>query len=222
MAKVIHSTASWVGCHRLYFNQPISNMSDHCGTFEAARLLGLSVGTVQTLVEQGELSAWKTPGGHRRIYLESIERYQQSHGKNKSLPPPASGVDDLTVMVVEDDETTLAVFRAAFENWQLPVDFVFMSSGVKALLEISHVRPQLLITDLMMPGVDGFDLVATLDRDATYAGLMIVAITSLSAEDIANRGGLPSRVQVLSKPVNLSWLHGFVAALVAHRRLALT
>jgi excisionase family DNA binding protein len=200
----------------------MSTMSDHCGTFEAARLLGLSVGTVQTLVEQGELSAWKTPGGHRRIYFESIERYQQRHGKNKAVQAPAPDGGDLIVMVVEDDETTLAVLRAATEKWRLPVAFVFVSSGVKALLDIGQIRPHLLITDLMMPGVDGFDLVATLDRDATYAALMIVAITSLSAEDIENRGGLPPRVQVLPKPVNLSWLHGFVAALVAQRRLALT
>lgn len=211
-----------LGCHRLHFNQPISNMSDHCGTFEAARLLGLSVGTVQTLVEQGELSAWKTPGGHRRIYFESIERYQLRHGKNKVVQPPASGGEALTVMVVEDDEAMLAVLRAAFEKWQLPAEFVFISSGVKALLDISHIRPQLLITDLMMPGVDGFDLVATLDRDAAYAALMIVVITALKAEDIEKRGGLPSRVQVLSKPVNLPWLHGFVSALVAQRRLALS
>jgi excisionase family DNA binding protein len=195
-------------------------MSDHCGTFEAARLLGLSVGTVQSLVEQGELSAWKTPGGHRRIYLESIERYLQRHGKTKPALAAAEGGDELSVMVVEDDEVTLAVLKSAFDKWQLPVQAVFINSGVKALLDISHVRPQVLVTDLMMPGVDGFDLVATLDRDPAFASLMIVAITSMSDEDIERKGGLPARVEVLPKPVNLAWLHGFVTALVAQRRLA--
>ena len=40
-----------------------------CGTTEAARILGLSVGTVQSLVERQELMAWKTRGGHRRIAM---------------------------------------------------------------------------------------------------------------------------------------------------------
>lgn len=64
-------------------------MADHCGTFEAARLLGLSVGTVQSLVEQGALQAWKTPGGHRRIDRASIEQFQLRKGK--AAPAPAAG-----------------------------------------------------------------------------------------------------------------------------------
>ncbi len=194
-------------------------MPDHCGTFEAARLLGLSVGTVQSLVEQGELNAWKTPGGHRRIYLESIERYLQKHGKPTQTAAP--GPDGpLRALIVEDDEVTLAVIRAAVEAWGLPIECVYMSSGVKALLEIGTLRPQVLLTDLMMPGVDGFDLVATLDRDPAFSSLLILAITSLSPEDIQAKGGLPERVQVLKKPLNLAWLQGFFSALVAQRRLS--
>jgi len=45
---------------------------DYCGTTYAAKLLGLSVGTIQTLVEKAELQAWKTQGGHRRISMQSI------------------------------------------------------------------------------------------------------------------------------------------------------
>ena len=51
---------------------------DYCGTTYAAKLLGLSVGTIQTLVEKNELQAWKTQGGHRRISMPSIREYQKS------------------------------------------------------------------------------------------------------------------------------------------------
>lgn len=200
--------------------QPVSGMADHCGTFEAARLLGLSVGTVQSLVEQGELNAWKTSGGHRRIYLESIEQYRQKHGKVVPPSTAAAAEGALRVLVVEDDEVTLAVIKAAIASWQLPIECDYTNSGVKALLEIGSLRPRVLLTDLMMPGVDGFELVATLDRDATFSSLLIVAITSLSDEEIQAKGGLPARVQLLKKPVNLQWLHGFFTALVAQRRLA--
>jgi len=47
-------------------------VDDYCGTTYAAKLLGLSVGTVQSLVERNELHAWKTQGGHRRISMPSI------------------------------------------------------------------------------------------------------------------------------------------------------
>ena len=44
----------------------------YCGTSYAAKMLGISVGTVQGLVEKNDLKAWKTQGGHRRISLQSI------------------------------------------------------------------------------------------------------------------------------------------------------
>ena len=45
-----------------------------CSTRDAARRLGISVRTAQLWVEEGRLRAWKTPGGHRRILRESVER----------------------------------------------------------------------------------------------------------------------------------------------------
>jgi excisionase family DNA binding protein len=54
-------------------HKAIPDTSDeYCGTSYAAKLLNLSVGTVQTLVEKNELEAWKTQGGHRRISIQSI------------------------------------------------------------------------------------------------------------------------------------------------------
>ncbi|MBS4049565.1 MAG: excisionase family DNA-binding protein, partial [Alphaproteobacteria bacterium] len=49
-----------------------ATQEEYCGTFYAAKVLGMSVGTVQALVQRGELKAWRTQGGHRRISLESI------------------------------------------------------------------------------------------------------------------------------------------------------
>ena len=44
-------------------------------TIDAAQLLGLAVRSVQLMVDRGELDAWKTPGGHRRISRVSVERW---------------------------------------------------------------------------------------------------------------------------------------------------
>ena len=60
-------------------NPSHDTLEDYCGTTYAAKLLGLSVGTIQTLVEKNELQAWKTQGGHRRISMPSIREYQRKH-----------------------------------------------------------------------------------------------------------------------------------------------
>jgi excisionase family DNA binding protein len=43
-------------------------------TLEVAHLLGVSVRSVQLMVDRGELEAWKTSGGHRRIARASVQR----------------------------------------------------------------------------------------------------------------------------------------------------
>ena len=54
----------------------IPSASDaHCSTLEVARQLGMAVRSVQLMVDRGELEAWKTPGGHRRILRVSVERW---------------------------------------------------------------------------------------------------------------------------------------------------
>ncbi|MEO7887974.1 MAG: response regulator [Polaromonas sp.] len=190
---------------------------DYCGTSYAAKLLGLSVATVQSLVEKGEIEAWKTLGGHRRIALQSINAYL---AKNS---PQLSRVDTdpksrLRVLMVEDDEDTRELYRCQFEDWDLPVDCTWMPSALEAMMDIASMRPDLLITDLSMPGVDGIEMLKALKRNVQLADMQIVVISGLPPDAIAARGGLPLHAHLLKKPVNFDWLHGYLTALVTANR----
>ncbi|MCZ8254218.1 MAG: response regulator [Polaromonas sp.] len=190
---------------------------DYCGTSYAAKLLGLSVATVQSLVEKGEIEAWKTLGGHRRIALKSINAYL---AKNS---PQLTRVDTdpkhrLRVLMVEDDEATRDLYRCQFEEWDLPVDCTWMPSALEAMMDIASMRPDLLITDLSMPGVDGIEMLKTLKRNQQLADMQIVVISGLAPEAVEARGGLPPHAHLLQKPVNFDWLHGYLTALLTANR----
>jgi excisionase family DNA binding protein len=62
-------------------------VSDDYSTIEVARLLGMAVRSVQMMVDRGELDAWKTPGGHRRISRASVERWRASRQQRSDAPP---------------------------------------------------------------------------------------------------------------------------------------
>lgn len=191
---------------------------DYCGTSYAAKLLGLSVATVQSLVEKGEIDAWKTLGGHRRIALQSINAYLA-----KNNPQVAKVVDTdpkhrLRVLLVEDDEATRELYQLQFEDWDLPVDCTWMPSALEALMDIASMRPDLLITDLSMPGVDGIEMLKALKRNLQLADMQIVVISGLPPEAVAARGGLPPHAHLLQKPVNFDWLHGYLTALLTANR----
>ncbi len=189
----------------------------YCGTSYAAKVLGISVGTVQGLVEKNDLKAWKTQGGHRRISLQSIQDYQRRH----NLAPASLMLseDHLRVLVVEDDDETRIMLQANFDKWGLPLDAVMYSSAMEALLDMPSLQPQVLLTDLRMPNVDGFQFLKTLSEHALFSNLAVVVITGMSADEVKAKGGLPDGVQMLQKPVDMDWLRGFFDALMSVRQI---
>lgn len=190
---------------------------DYCGTTYAAKLMNLSVATVQSLVEKGEVEAWKTLGGHRRIALRSIDAYLARNS------PQLSRVDTnpkhrLRVLIVEDDESTRELYRCQFEEWDLPVDCTWMPSALEALMDIASMQPELLITDLSMPGVDGIEMLRALKRNQHLADMQIIVISGLPLDAVQARGGLPTHAHLLQKPINFDWLQGYLTAMATANR----
>lgn len=189
----------------------------YCGTSYAAKLLGVSVGTVQGLVEKNELQGWKTHGGHRRIALQSIRDYLFRH-KLKPVTFFQKNVH-LRVLIVEDDQNSRLMLQAYFDRWALPIDVVMYSSAIEALLDIPIMHPHVLVTDLRMPSVDGFQFLKTLSEHAHFSNLVVIVTTGMSDNEIAERGGLPEGAQVLHKPVDMDWMRGFFGALISVMQL---
>lgn len=190
---------------------------DYCGTTYASKLLGLSVGTIQTLVEKNELQAWKTQGGHRRISMSSIRQYQKKYNMLGGLMDARQY--RLRVLLVEDDPVTLDMIRDFCNRCDMPVDCTAMTSGLEALIDMASIQPDVLISDLNMPGVDGFQLLKTLKESPQFQRLTCLVISALSQEEIDAKGGLPEGTLFMAKPVNLQWINGFFTALIAGRRL---
>jgi CheY-like chemotaxis protein len=119
-------------------------------------------------------------------------------------------------MVVEDEPELLRLFTLVIGGWGLPIELTPAGDGFEALLRIGQHCPDLLITDLNMPGMDGFRMISSLrEVGEAYADLEIVVVTALSAADIARRGGLPAAVRVFYKPVPFDQLEALVRDRVA-------
>jgi excisionase family DNA binding protein len=199
----------------MHTNTTPDTPEDYCGTTYAAKLLGLSVGTIQTLVEKNELLAWKTQGGHRRISMPSIREYQRKHNMLTIQSEPRD--TRLRVLLVEDDAVTREMLRGYCNRSSMPVDCTAMSSGLEALIDISSIKPDILITDLAMPGVDGFELLRTLHQNPNFNRMTTLVLTALTSEEIENRGGLPEGSIFMAKPINMDWFNGFFTAFLAGR-----
>lgn len=187
---------------------PAPAENDAVTTHAAAGMLGVSVSTVLNMIERGQLPAWRTPGGHRRIARDEVNRALANQ-------PRAIATRQLRVLVVEDDDFLREAYRDQFEHWRLPIELRLCADGVQAMLEIGRVPPDLLVTDLRMPEIDGFSVVRTLHGDARYARIDIVVISGLSADEIAQAGGLPKGVVHWVKPIPFPLLRGYLDAKLA-------
>lgn len=197
-------------------SNPQDPLENYCGTTYAARLLGLSVGTIQTLVEKNELQAWKTQGGHRRISLPSILQYQ----RRQNMPQITAAKADqrLKVLAVDDDPIAREMLKNFATRSDMSLDCTIMASGLEALIDMASIQPDVLIADLNMPGVDGFELLRTLRNNSQFSKMSCLAVSALTQEEINAQGGLPEGVIFMPKPLSMHWLNGFFAAIMATRQ----
>lgn len=178
-----------------------------CTTREAANALGICVRTVQLWVEQGRLRAWKTPGGHRRILRESVNERLREREKACGIP-----LERFDVLVVEDDRIQRQMLQSSLKEISPNMDLRLAHNGVEGLIKFGERQPRVLITDLLMPGLDGFHMLSTLVSSSLVRPLQIIAITGLSDEEIVKRGGVPDGVVVFHKPIQVAVLVSLIRA----------
>lgn len=175
-------------------------MSDWVGTKEAASILNVSQRTIQKWIDDGKIISSKTLGGHRRIKREHLVKFQENE-PGKFPVVQKLGNRPLNVVLVEDDKMTQKLYELNFQSFRTPYDLHVASSGYEGLRLVGKYQPDLLLTDLRMPGIDGFEMIKEMQGATELNNLRIVVITGMEPDEIFSRGGLPEAITVLTKPV---------------------
>lgn len=198
---------------------PETGANDYLTTREAAQLLGVALRTAQLWVEAGTLKAWKTAGGHRRITRESVDALlaAQAAARSPSVAPVAAP-RPFHVMVVDDDAMTREIMVTMLRSWNLPLTVSTAEDGFAALLGIGQSAPDLLLTDLIMPGMDGYRMIRHLRAMPESQVIEVIAITSQDPAQVAAQGLLPPDVPVVTKPVSFAKLRELVEERLNARR----
>ena len=185
-------------------------------TSDAAKELGVTIRSVQLWVEQGVLEGWKTPGGHRRITRASFSRIAMVQAVHTNAPSDSSR---LKVVVVEDDAEMLMLYRLTIDSWGLPIDVVLINNACEGLVSISQNTPDLLITDLIMPEIDGFAMLKVLRASQDFTPMAIVVVTAMTPQEIVDKGGLPKNIRMYGKtPVPFWEMRELMQGLIDKKR----
>lgn len=203
-----------------------SPAADQITTFEAARMLGMAVRSVQLMVDRNELQAWKTPGGHRRISRRSVEQWLRSRSGGSvpvadatlpavaarepfrqpamPIPEPADGRvlarGDKTVLLIEDSihfqNLVSLLVEQHFPAWQLHI----ANDGITGLAMYGQIQPDILIVDILLPGIDGATLITTLRSHPQFARSRLIVVTSLDESQRAPYAFALQGVNLIHKP----------------------
>ena len=176
-------------------------------TKEAADLLNVAVSTIQLWANNGLLDVWTTAGGHRRIARSSVEEMVK---RGQSAINNEQSKSELSVIVVEDDAQQLRLYEKHISAWGLGTKLITAKDGYEGMVKIGKTLPDVIITDLLMPNVDGFQMVKALKDVPELADTTIIAVSALEAADVRARGGLPQGVHLLTKPIVFSDLEGLL------------
>ena len=174
-------------------------------TKQAARLLGVSVRTVQLWVESGVLHAWKTAGGHRRVARASVDVLRE---QQREVIVTVTGLQRGKILVIEDDPNYLELYRLKISSWQPASTVVAASTAFKALVAVGKLDPHVIVVELQMPGMNSFEMIRSLQSGAPNAEFIV--LSSLSDEEIEKAGGLPESAAVLPNPVDLDRLEALL------------
>lgn len=112
------------------------------------------------------------------------------------------------VLVVEDDPGILRQIAFNLELHGYAVETAM--TGLQALKQLMNRRPDLLITDVMMPEMDGNELVTSVRADAELSDLPIIMLTARSQDEDMVQGYQNGTDLYLTKPFNPAELVTFV------------
>ncbi len=181
---------------------------------EVAELVGVSARTVSNWIRDGHLKAFRTPGGHSRVAEEDLQGFLKERGI-RPLPVPAnspSARDAASkrprVLFIDDDENLLDIIREVLEANGYEVQTA--RHGFLAGYLVAHFQPHVIVLDLMMPGLDGFEVMSLLRKRPEARSLPVVACTSLRGTEVEARAREAGFVSYLKKPLDF---RGLVAVL---------
>ncbi len=159
-------------------------------TLEVARQLGMAVRSVQLMVDRGELEAWKTPGGHRRISRASVDLWLTGRQTASGPRPAAPSADspahaDGCVLVIEDSKHYQNLVALLLHEHFPQLEVKFADDGIAGLAMAGQLQPRVLIVDILLPGIDGATLILSLRSHSQFAASRLIVITSLDEADQA-------------------------------------
>lgn len=178
----------------------LDTMKGTLSTTAVARLLKVAVGSIVNWIDKGDLKAGRTPGGHRRIEVSDLIEFLA----RQNLPiPPELTAPTKRILVVDDEPVTRRLLAGKIQEEFPEYEVLEAHDGFSAGEIIGSLKPAVVILDLRMPGMDGFEVCRRLKSKGETKNIVVIAITAYESEESEKRILDYGAKICLTKPVDI-------------------
>jgi excisionase family DNA binding protein len=187
-------------------------MNDTLTVFKAGQHCNVSPKTIINWIDAGHIKAYKTVGGHRRIKRADLEAFMSKQG----IPFPREMQMETRkrILVVDDDPIIVETIVQALEEDDFDYEVISASDGFEAGLQVNHFKPHLMILDIMMPDIKGYEVCQKVKTNPETRDTVIVVLSAYLDEEKFKQMEANGADACFSKPLPLPQLKAEVARLL--------
>jgi excisionase family DNA binding protein len=184
-------------------------MDDILTVFQASKHCNVSPKTIINWIEAGHINAYKTVGGHRRIKKSDLEDFMRKQG----IPVPEKEIvsERKRILIVDDDPIIVETIVQALEEEEYNYEIVSASDGFEAGLQVNHFKPHLLILDIMMPDIKGYEVCRRIKTNEETKDTKIIVLSAYLDDEKFKKMKEYGADLCFSKPLPLPQLREEVA-----------
>ncbi len=169
---------------------------------QVAELLMVSPSAIRLWAEKGQLKTMTTVGGHRRFKLDDIKQFAIENNIQLNLEES----DKQRILIVDDEPLYAGFIKDALSLEYENIDIEICYNGFAAGLKVNCFKPTIIILDLMMPAIDGFEFCNQIKQDPLLNHIRIIAITGYVTEENQQKIIKSGAEICLEKPLNIGKL----------------
>ncbi|MDH4069793.1 MAG: response regulator [Ignavibacteria bacterium] len=183
---------------------------------QVAEICRVSKKTVLNWIYDGAMKAYTTHGGHYRVWPANIKRFLDKSG----MDIPFDFVDDRTtnILIIDDEADYAQMLKSAIISELPSVDVTTTDDGYEGLMLIGEIKPNLVILDIKMPRLDGFQVLELLKARKPDHETKVVVVSGYLDE--ATKAQLSNTVadQILDKLSDIDTMVRTIASLVREEK----
>jgi len=157
-------------------------------------------GTLRWMSENGEVQRDKN--GNPLRMIGTVQDISGKKRQEQELRQMCT--NEPTVLVVDDDPATLTLLTAYLKELKPSLNVVTASDGFDGLVKAGRYNPKLIVSDLVMPGMDGFHMISAIKSDLVLKNVPLLIVTMMDTLELRDRGGLPEGIKVIQKPLEFA------------------